>query len=371
MTRTTMGLYEHLEKERVRHQIPGMAGLIRWPDGLVEFLNWGSRDGQGVEPVDEDTVFGIASLTKTFTATALLQLAAEGRVDLEDRLVNFFPDFSHVIPNGDQVRLRHLLSHASGLPEYSRAFNLATKWNSYTAAQQRRYQAEVGPIGPPMETVDDLIAAMRRERRAPAGRPGERFQYSNEGYALIGHVIEALSGRSYEEYLREHVFEPRLMKRSRVSVPDAADGPVTALFEMGGDGRPVEIPAWPQGPATLADGFLRTTTEDLARYLGAFIEMGSDSAALLPEGWRRRMETPRVLIGEGSTEGPWYGLGWYLDRYAGARRMYHTGDMSGVASYMAVLPDHGIAVALLSNLTGAPASTLGPLLLGRAWQDAA
>ncbi len=367
MTRMTTALYERLETERIRHRIPGMAGLVRWQDGVVDFVNWGSCDRHGQVPVDAKTLFGIASLTKTFTATALLQLAAAGRIDLDDRLVEFFPAFAAVIPDAGRVRLQHLLSHASGLPEYSRAFNLATKWNSYTPAQQRRFRAEEGAIGPPMETVDDLLAAMGREGRAPVGRPGQRFQYSNEGFALIGHVIEAVSGQAYEEYLREHVFAPCLMTRSRVAVPDAAAGAVTELFEPDVDGNPVCIPAWPQAPATLADGFVRTTTEDLARYLEAFVEVGRSGPALLPASWRHRMETPRIIIGEGSTAGPWYGLGWYLDRYAGARRMYHTGDMSGVSSYMAVLPEYGIAVALLSNVTGAPAAELGTVLLELAW----
>lgn len=356
-----------LDEARTRHKIPGLAACLRLQDGTVRHLALGHRDLRATRPVDANTLFGIASLTKTFTAASILQLAEAGALRLEDRVSDYFPAFASVIRDAPRVTLAHLLSHASGLPDYSRAFNLRTKWNSYTKGQQERFLAEEGNIGSAMETVDDLIRAMVEESPPPVGRPGERFNYSNEGFALLGHVIERASGLAYETYLERHIFEPLGMRRSQVAVPDEAAEPVTELFELDEKGRPVRIPTWPQAPATLADGFVRTTVEDLARYLDGYLERGRLGPALLRQSSRRRMETPRILIDGGSAHGPWYGLGWYLDRFQGARRMYHTGDMMGVASYMAALPDEGVAAALLSNLTGGPAKDLGELLLETAW----
>ncbi|MGC8488601.1 MAG: serine hydrolase domain-containing protein [Clostridia bacterium] len=357
------GVRDRLEGQRVQHRIPGMAGMIGFPDGTVQTFGLGHCDLDRTRPVEPNTLFGIASLTKTFTAVAILQLAEAGMLHLDDRVADYFPAFAEVLPAAGSVRLIHLLSHASGLPDYSRAFNLQTKWNSYTPEQQARFRAEEHHIGPAMETVDDLLEAMRLESPEPIGSPGERFNYSNEGFALLGHVIERVSGLSYEAYLARHVFDVLEMNRSRVAVPDAAAEPVTHLFEPDAKGFPTRVPAWPQAPATLADGFVRTTVEDLYRYLVSFLEARPGQRRLLRASSRRNMATPRINIGPDSVTGPWYGLGWYLDRFHGARRMYHTGDMSGVASYMAVLPDHGAAVALLSNLTGGPAKAMGELLL--------
>lgn len=344
------------------HQVPGATVAIRTPDGAVRHENFGVRDmGAGV-PMSSDTLLGIASVTKSFTALALCQLAEAGQLRLEDPVVRYLPDFRRLrLPSADAVALHHLLSHSSGLPDYSRALNLRTKWAHYTAAQQARWRAAEPDIGPAINTVDDLLAAMAAEPAPPVGLPGERFHYSNEGFALLGTVIELASGQSYPDYLQRHVFDPLGMSRTTLNIPGPEHEPVTRLYEPSATGAPVEVPAWPQAPATLADGFIRSTTDDLLRYLESFIEPGDERAvSVLSPAGRRRLATPEVSVEMGCS----YGLGWFLDEWRGSRRMFHTGSMSGVGSFVAVLPEVGTAVVVLSNLTTeGPARAVGEVLM--------
>lgn len=359
-----------IEQMREKHRVPGVVAARRLPTGEVQIHTWGYRDIHREEPMTPDTLMGIASCTKSFTALAICQLAEQGHLSLQSPVVDFFPAFRQVWllhgSGGTDVTLHHLLSHTAGLPDYSRAFNLRTKWASFTPTQQAYWREREPAIGPPITTVEDLLKAMIEEAVPPVGAPGDHYYYSNEGYALLGNIVTAVTGETFGDYVAHHIFTPLGMTRSTLSVPGPEHAPVTRLYDPPDTAKaaPREIPAWTDAPATLGDGFIRTTAPDLTRYLMSYLEHPTDPAPVLGTSWRQRMVSPAARVGGDSygTAGKAYGYGWFLDEWRGHRRQFHTGTMSGVGSYMGLVPATGDAVVVLSNLTGGPAEAMAGLL---------
>lgn len=353
-----------------RHTIPGLVAARRFSSGAVTMRAFGYRDVKSQEPMTAGTLMGIASCTKSFTALAICQLAEQGVLSLESPVVSFLPDFQHVRlvhgHLGDRVTLHHLLTHTAGLPDYSRLLNLRTKWASYTSSQQAYWREREPAIGPPILTVEDLLQAMAEEQVPPVGAPGERYFYSNEGYALLGNIVALVSGDSFSDYVTGHIFRPLGMTRSTLEVPGPAHAPVTRLYDPPDSttGQAREIPAWPQAPATLGDGFVRTTVPELLRYLLSYLTEPPHLPSILGDPWRRQMVSPATLVGPETygTPGKGYGYGWFLDEWRGHRREFHTGTMSGVGAYMGLVRDTGDAVVVLCNLTGGPAEAVADVL---------
>jgi CubicO group peptidase (beta-lactamase class C family) len=265
------------------------------------------------------TRFRLASLTKMFTAMAIMQLAAQHKLDVDDSICAYLDD----CPSAWRaIAIHHLLTHTSGIPTY-------TDFADYDATQMQA------------ATPSQLIARFRDLPLLFA--PGTSYSYANSDYVLLGLIVERASGKTYAAFLREQIFEPLQMRDSGV---EGSAGPTDGQA-IGYESPGVPSPAL--DPSTLfAAGDLYSTVEDLYRWDQALY-----TDRLLPRALLDTMFTP-TLGG--------YGYGWQIAQAGGPRTLRHPGRMDGFETYLARYPDDRLTVIVLSNLSGVDAAGIGDYL---------
>lgn len=300
-----------------RFNVPG-AAIAVVQDGQRVYANaYGLRDVERALPVRTDTPFEIGSITKQFTAAAIIQLAEAGKLGLDDRLQRFLPQ----APHASEVTLRQLLTHTSGLHDY------------FDGPEHEVDAAVARPIA-----FDALIA--RIADKPLDFPPGARWAYSNTGYALLGRVVEVASGERYPDYLRRHMLEPLQMTHtfSLADTVQSGDGAVGYRHEGGTLRRaPALHPDW-----SGAAGFLVSTLDDLTRWDVAL----SSGQVVSREGYAL-MTTPFVTA-DGDNVG--YGLGLFVSSVYGQPRIGHTGGSQGFTTADEVLPGQRLRVLAFTNL---------------------
>lgn len=259
---------------------------------------------------DDDTRFRVGSITKQFTAAAILTLAKKGLLKVEDPIRKYLPDYPAA--TGDRITLHHLLTHTSGIPSYT----------NDEALMKRRAQ--------PMSR-QDLIATFANK---PLDfEPGAKYAYSNSGYFLLGVIIEKVSGKSYEDYLQEAILRPAGM--TRTSTVDAPDAPDTAAgYQVNALDELAPAPAIDMS-IPFAAGALRSTARDLVAWDSAL-----RGEAILDAASKARMYTP---------EKDGYAYGWDISKSEGKQVIAHGGGIDGFSSYIARVPEAKLVVIALSN----------------------
>ncbi len=322
---------------------PGMAVLVQ-KDG--RFLYVGARgvaDLQAMRPIDGRTGFRLASVSKQFTAAAVMLLVREGRLRYEDTLTGLFPDFPDY---GRAITIRHLLQHTSGLPDYEDLLPPAD------------------PAVPVEQSQIDDAGVLALLKKQPAGwfAPGALWRYSNSGYVVLGLIVEKVSGRAFSSFLRDRVFGPLQMAgtvafvRGRNTVENRAFG----YSREGGRWRFAD-----QSPtsATLGDGGVYSSLYDLALWDEALRRH-----LLIGEPDMRPALTPVRVPGKGPT-GPDgrpadYGFGWFLNGWEGRPRMWHYGETSGFRTAIQRFTADGLTVVALANRTDVDAAALALKIAG-------
>lgn len=358
-----------------RSQVPGMAVAVA-QDGrplLAEGFGW--RNQAAGLPVTPDTVFGLASVTKSFTAVAVMQLQDAGKLTVADPVTRWLPEFRG--PNPDWIQgmtIHHFLSHTSGLPGMRALFH--ARAGSIAADPNRErlgLVADPGEIGL-IRTYPELLALMAESEYELLGPPGAWFNYSNEAYALLQGVIERASDRPFLDYMQERVLNPLGMTRSAFKTEDLARlEPVTELYAAQAVGGKLEIfhaPVWWDVGEIYTNGSLKSTTADLLRYMEIYRTGGvSGDVRILSADAVRQMTTPHATLPTGRRYG--YGLDVQPD-YHGVRLVGHGGAIKGVSSHMLVSPEAGITSVALCNLSGVTPEqvTLGAVntCLGLEWE---
>ncbi|GAB4576272.1 MAG: hypothetical protein Kow0077_31870 [Anaerolineae bacterium] len=306
--------------------LPGLSAAAIHDGEIVWQCGFGFRDLAARRPATPRTIYGIASLTKSFTALAVMQLAEQGRLTLDDPVEQHLPAFK-LRPGGESVRLWHLLTHTSGLPALA-----------YSEQDINAYV--LGQPALPLASVDDLITFMNDAAGWVRHRPGEAWYYLNEGYSLLGAIIEQLSGLTYADYVTRHILEPLGMARSTFSRAtwEADDDAATAyVLTSQGDRYPGGYTFNPFP----AKGGLISSADEMARYLAALIRAatGHETPLARPESVQA-MCTPRITRPEsGHPFGPLgYGYGLQvLPDFYGLRVMEHGGSVLTATSHMAGL----------------------------------
>ena len=318
----------YLERQMARLCIPGAALAIVEGDTIGHLRGFGQARAGEHAPTPQ-TPFFIGSLTKSFTALAVMQLVEAGKVELDSPVQRYLPWFRVADPEASaQMTVRHLLSQTSGL--------------SQTA----------GMI--PLADFDDSPDAVERQARGLAGLAPERpaglaWEYSNMNFNLLGLIIEAASGESYPAYIRNHVFAPLQMRHSHASKA-AAQGDGLAVGHRVWFGVPIPAPDLPVPIGSLPSGQLVSSAEDMARYLIAHLNGGryGDAQLLSPKGMAE-MHRPATRAASMGVEMGAYGMGWFVEETDRGTRLWHHGQVPDFFAYMAVLPEQGRGLVLLVN----------------------
>lgn len=256
-----------------------------------------------------DTKFGIASLTKAFTAVSILQLHESGKLDIADAICRFLDR----CPGGwDAVTIEHLLAHTSGIPNY-------THFPGY------RETASMAA------THDDIVS--RFVDRPLEFEPGTRYAYSNSGYHLLGMIIESASGSSYGDHLQQNIFAPLGMKDSGLNDHKSILGGRASGYDVQ-DGILVNADLQDL-PHLYSGGGIYSTVEDMLRW-----SLAMTPGELLGEASIRRMFTP--VLGT-------YGLGWNISSTHGRKDVHHAGMNFGFASHIRRFPEYALTIVVLGN----------------------
>ncbi len=284
-----------------------------------------------------DTKFHVGSITKEFTATAILQLAERGTLRLDGPINTYLPA-GYRSAKWDAITVQNLLSHTSGIPDY---------------AVTRGYYHVVNGFCPP-DTVDGMLKeAMGKDLEFV---PGSRYSYTNLGYTLLGVIIETQSHTKYAEYIRRNILEPLRMSSSRIHIVGRAPAMNEAEGLRWSDARREHVPDEEVTlPATAPDGGLITTLGDFARWSRLFT---AGKLPILSADSFRQMTTPHVHIGNG---GPLDDMGYGL--FVGDRLIGHGGLVVGFSSQFIFDRDTGTLIAAFSNdVEGNPQQVVFALL---------
>lgn len=342
-----------------RTHLPGLSAAVVKDGELVYVRGFGLRDTEYGLEATPDTLYGIGSVTKSFTALSIMQLVEKGKLDVEDPVSKYAP--LHLEPKQEPIRVWHLLSHSSGIPAlaYAEAFI--------------RYATGAGDKWVPVGSRQDVFTFMNEADEWAWSRPGERWFYLNEGYLILGHIIESLSGMSYEEYVKKNILNPLKMKKSFFKKEEVeAEGDVATPHIITRDGEQKRS-KYPYGISS--DGGLVSNVLDLSRYITMYLNRGThDQGSLVSAKLIEEMEKPRVKQPLQIFGGESYGYGLGVNpNFLGHRLVSHGGSVLVATAYIGYIPEKELGIALLANGSGYPLSQIGlyglALMLGENPED--
>lgn len=323
---------------------PGAAVLIMKGDSILYDKGFGLANLETGAKIDGNTPMNIASISKQFTAVAVLQLVQEGKISLEDPVSRFFPEFKNGI--WEEITVGHLLSHSSGVPD----------GRDYLTREQKIAGDEA------------LAIEFMKELDYRNFAPGSAYEYINPTYVLCGYIVERVSGEAFTDYVQKHLFDSAGMDRTYYfdrtrEYPDAAHG---YEYENVED-MPEERTATKfKGPkdwyeydfgeetffATRPDGGIYTSTHEFVKW-----EKALRKASVLQKEYLDQAMTPHIST-TGSPwslyqnrENTWYGYGWFIEPATEKTplRIYHTGDNGGFKALAARYPQQDLLILVFAN----------------------
>lgn len=340
-------LDEQLEQTSKAAKIPGMA-VIAAKNGQTIYEKFsGYRDVEKQLPITNKTIFGLASLTKSVTALAIMMLQDHDKLHVTDRVIKWLPELKKWNEFYKQnITIHHLLTHTAGFAGMN-AFHLA-----------RRKSVEEDPDGTYLlgsfngddhvNTVRDLMEAMIQENTTFVANPGEMFNYSNESYALLQEIIERASGETFINFTKRAIFQPLHMNDTMFTFDDIEETTeVTEIYAFTQE-QPKEVfhsPSWWASASIYSAGALKASAADVQKYLEIYRQNGKvNDQQLISAEHIKAMKTTHVTTPNGIQ----YGYGLVLGTYLGEEVVGHGGGVKGISSYM--LTTEEITVTVLTNI---------------------
>ena len=312
-----------------RRSVPGAAVAVIQHGRLAFIRTYGLADLETKTPVTERTNFRLASLTKPFTAMAVMLLVRDGRLALDTRVADIVRDFPAY---GREIRIRHLLTHTSGLRAYE----------------------EFIPKSPTRPLSDqDVMKILKRAERL-LFPPGTAFRYGDSGYAVLAIVVETVSGRPFAAFLRDRIFAPAGM----TSTVAWTSGASTLRYRARGyaaTSSGFRLADQSVTSTVLGDGGVYSSLRDLIAWDRALDERKLLGARLQRVAW-----TPASLADGTKTN---YGLGWFIERDRHGTRVYHRGDTSGFSNFIVKYPERQTTLIVLTNRQGGGAADIATTVM--------
>lgn len=322
-----------------KDKISGCAMALVDDKGILWAEGFGTTDFKRKISVTPDTLFYIGSISKTFTAVAVLTAVQDGLLELDEPITTYLPDFKIYSRYEEQpenkITLRHLLSHTSGLPREAPGCNMV-EFDGDTLEDR-------------FKSIDGLWL------KYPVGRA---CLYSNAGFDLAAYVMQTVSGVPFEQYMEKHVFRPLDMYNSTL------DRDKINSYTNRAIGHTIGIVPSPTLPnhGCLGSGGVWTDAKDLVRFIQYFLNKQSpEGKQVLNEPWLKVMLTPYARIS--SEKEVYYGLGIGINRISGRTEMRHGGGGLGQTSWMYWCPKYGIGGLVLTNRM--PLSDIRDMAIGQ------
>lgn len=310
--------YDKIILDQFKADETGCAVLVAKDGQVIYRKAFGMADLELDVPMQPDMVFRIGSITKQFTAVAILQLMEQGKLSLQDEITKYLPDYPM---HGHSITIEHLLTHTSGIKSYTNVPEFGDMIRTDMTPEE--VVEKIKPL--PMEFA-----------------PGMKWNYNNSGYFLLGYIIEKVSGKKYAEYLKENFFIPlgmtstlygddtKIVKKRASGYQPGEKGTVNADFMS------MTLP--------YAAGSIMSTVDDLYRWNRALLEYKLVKKESLEMAW-----TSYKLADGKDTH---YGYGWFMSEIHGSSTIEHGGGINGYLTSSFYLPEEDVFVALFSNNTG-------------------
>jgi CubicO group peptidase (beta-lactamase class C family) len=311
---------------------PGAAVVVIKDGKILVKKGYGLANLDSGRAITPDTAFLLASVTKQFTAMAIMMLAERGELHYEDTLSQFFPEFPMY---AKQVTIRHLLNHLAGFPEYDDLFVESGKIDKDWPRSSRSKRSSFEP------TAKDALAILAQVPQLRFS-PGEKFEYSNSGYVILAQIVEKISGKRFSRFLNDEIFKPLRMNRSVLydeTRPEVKN--VATSYSLKG-GVYKDIDYTPQN-AIYGEDNIYSTVEDLYKWDQALY-----TEKLVKRSSLRSAFTPGKLNNGTPTA---YGFGWRIRDLLGVNEVSHTGSWLGFRNCIIRFPDQHFTVIVLSNLS--------------------
>ncbi len=322
---TTIDNYVQAQLDASR--IPGLALGIVQGEQIVHLKGFGTANDAG-SAVTPQTPFILGSLSKSFTALAVMQLVEAGKIELDAPVVQYLPWFRVADPVASaRITVRQLLNQTSGL-------STATGTSFLLAS-----------------TTETLEQAVRDLRTADLVSPvGSTFNYSDANYMILGLLVQTVSQQPYAVYIQQHIFDPLDMQHSYTSQEQALQAGMATGYRYW-FGVPVAFAA-PYPQDQIPDGYIISTAQDMGHYLAMYLGDGRyGGQVLLSPAGIAQIEAPAVVVSAGTS----YGMGWYVTQWGGVDALYHGGDVANFHAGMVLVPHETWGIIILENVnTGNP-----------------
>ena len=312
---------EYVKTLMAQEKIPGVAVAVSENGNVIYEQGFGLSNLETNEKITPDTIFGIASITKSFTALAIMKLVENGQIQLNDSVNKYLPAFQ--LKDYDMIediQIHHLLSHTSGIPTITRKEEI--------------------------ESFTDHLKYLSELTLKPIGAPGEYICYNNDLFLLLGAIIEKVTGENYKEFIRKEIFIPQNMERTTFQLDELKQfDNVTTPYIIEGNER-LEC-AWPTLGNYAVGGGIRSTVKDLLKYGSIYVDKENNFAS--------KMAIPVHEIHGLSSYG--YAL-QVTPNYTGVTLVEHGGSQPGVSSNFGFIPEKGLVIAVLTNITNVSADKI-------------
>lgn len=302
---------------------PGAAVLVAANGKTLHRRGYGMADLELNRPATPATSFYLASVSKQFTAMAIMLLAEQQLLGYEDTLPTFFPE---IPAYGSTITVRHLLHHTAGLKDYPRLLS------SHPMSDPGAVFSELRGL-----TNRDVLQAVQRQK-APEFEAGARYDYSNSGYVLLALIVELVSGQPYHRFMHEHIFAPLGMVNTLVY---DASRPVVRNVAQGYIVEGENYRRWEYPLLTMGDGGMYSTIDDLFLWDRAL----SKQRLVSPETLQLAFTSGLTSAGEPCN----YGFGWMTEPFRGLRQVHHSGNLYPFNTYLTRFLDEDVTIAILSN----------------------
>lgn len=295
----------------VNSSSPGISVIVINEGEIILSKGYGMADLEENIPISTNTTFYLCSVSKQFTTMAIMMLSEKGKLNYNDRISRFFPELPSF---GDNITVRHLLTHTSGLPDYF----------------------DSGASFPDITNHDVLNFAIHNNKLDFL--PGEKYSYSNTSYVLLSMIVERASGMLFHSFMKKNIFDPLEMYDTRVydSTKPVIKNRAKGYTRADEGYKPLDY-----NLLTAGGGGIYSTVEDLFKW-----DRSLYSEILVKKTTLREAFTPQVDIGDDR----FYGFGWFIGRHCGLNTVSHSGSLLGFRTNILRFPEQRFSVIMLTNL---------------------